>query len=511
MKNKQAWFYRPEIIAIVTAFVFGLLVHMFSLTNVLHNGDDINVQPQGVGSTLGSGRWLLFLLSRLGEGIPGNYNLPWVNGFLFILLLSVAAGFVVSIYNIKSITASMLMSAAMVSFPSVTCTLFFKFTSPQYGLGIIFAVTAVWVLAKWRYGFPISALLCALSMGIYQAFFPFIVSIILLLLIQYSLQKDSTLISIIKRGFYYLSALVAGLALYFLILKIMLKVEQLELLDYQGISSMGNISLLEMPRLILKAIKEFLLLPFRDYCNLATSPLLRWSYLLLGIVSIIIGCLLIIQNRKNIWETLAIVLLCFLFPLGVNLIVLMGATYIYANMLYSFVTVLFAPFVLLDLFSPKKMLLDKVQQVAKVIIGVIVSVIILLNSYFANVNYTAMYYANRQVENFYNSISTQVHLTEGYDLSKKWAFIGYANNTFFNRSDWAGEHYYGTNVPAAALINQYSGKDWVYNYLGHFYRYTTQAEIDALAQMPEVQEMPFWPNYGSIKIIDDYVVIKLSS
>ena len=510
MKAKQSWFKRSEVVATVSAFAIGLLIHMFALTNVLHNNDDINVQPQGVGTTLPSGRWFLYIINNFGENNSGNYNLPWVNGFLFILLLAVAVGVVVSTFKIKCITASVLMGAAFVSFPSVTATLFFRFTAPAYGLAILLSVLAVWTLEKWKY-VPLSVLFIALSMGIYQAYFPLTVSLILLLLIQYALQKGTRFIAVIKRGFFYLGTLIAGLVLYFLVLNAMLKAEQVELLDYQGISSINSISLLGMPGLALRAWKEFLLLPFRDYCDLATSPILRCAYLLLGIVSIVIGCLLLCQNKKGFWETCAIVLLCFIFPVGVNLIVLMGATFIYTLMVFPFVTILFVPFILLDTLSTDKKTFGKIRHIGYILVGSIVSVIILLNAYFANINYTAMYYANRQVENFYNSVATQIHMAEDYDLTKKWAFIGYANNVYFNEPAWGGDHYYGVNPPAANLINQYSGKDWIYSYLGHQPPLANQAEKNSLAQMQEVQDMPCWPNYGSIKVIDSYVVIKLSN
>ena len=50
-------FKKPEWSAILAAFFAGLAVHMFGLTNLLHNGDDITAQPVGFGVGEESGRF----------------------------------------------------------------------------------------------------------------------------------------------------------------------------------------------------------------------------------------------------------------------------------------------------------------------------------------------------------------------------------------------------------------------------------------------------------------------
>ncbi len=511
MKLIKNLYKTPVGVAGMAAIFFGLIVHMFGLTNVMHNCDDIVVQPQGVGTTLPSGRWFLYVLYHMGKIFTGNFNLPWLNGLLFILLLGVSAAFLVSALKIERKTFAAIIGAGLVSFPSITSVLFFKFTAPQYGLAILFSVMAVWTAEKWKYGFLLSMCLIALSLGTYQAYFPVTVSVFLILLIKYSLREDTKLSALIKRGFLYLVTMISGLLLYFVVLKVMLKLRNVSLLGYQGIDNMGKISLNSIPELLWETIKGFIVLPINDYCNLATSPILKLAYLIIYMAFVILVVLLIIKNKKKPEHIFVISGLCVLLPISINLIVIMGAASIYTLMVFPFFLLLCVPIVLLELFERDGSGFSKVQKWMKTCVVSTILVIIFSNSYFANVNYSSMYFSNRQVENFYNSITTQIHSTQGYDTSKTWAFIGKVDEKFFNQSVWGEQHTYGGNKQAASqLINSYCGKNWVFNYLGYRYTAASDSEKEILKQRYEVQEMPCWPDQGSVKVIDNYVVIKLS-
>lgn len=500
----------PAGIAAVGGVVFGLLVHMFGLTNILHNYDDIWIQPQGVGTSLTSGRRFLFVLQELGDAVTGNFNLAWLDGLTTLLLIGVSATFLVSVLKIKSRAFALLIGMGLSSFPSVTALLFFKYTAPQYGLAVLFSVLAVWTTEKWRYGFSAGICFIALALGIYQAYFPFTVTVFLILLIKLALQKSVKLSAVIKRGLLYLGTMIAGLVLYFVVLKAMLAIENVTLISYQGISDMGKITLSNIPELLLRTVKGFLSLPVKDYCSLATTPILRLSYLALGLISLFLIALLIIKNRKKPLQILLICGLCALLPVGVNLITVMGATWIYTLMVLPFSLLLCVPLVLSELTEQEDNTLNRLNKYTKTVVVVLVSVIIFFNSYFANVNYSSMYFSNRQVENFFSSITTQIHMTEGYDSTKKWAFIGSANEKFFSQSIWAKQHAYGGNIGAAALVNEYSGEAWIFNYMGHRCAVANNTEREKLIKLSEVQEMPCWPDEGSVKVIDEYVVIKLS-
>jgi len=491
-------------------FLFGIFVHIFGLVNTLSNYDDIIIQPTGVGTSLVLGRWFLRTLDVLTTSLVINYNVPWINGTIFIFLISLSAVLVVSTLGIEKRLYALLVGFAMVSFPAATSVMFFKYTTIYYGLSLLFAAAAVWLSAKWKYAFPCSVLLLALSLGIYQAYFPVAVTLYLLLLIKQALDEDSSFVQLVKRGVYYLVTLAAGLVLYFVILDAYLEAVGNELVSYQGLSTMGDSALSEYPRLIIQCLKDFFMMPVNGYCALATGRILKGSYLVLGAISILLLALSVIKRRKTPLKALSLALFVLLLPIGINLISIMSPdSDIYTIMVYPFVFVLCLPLLLLSGLEKAGAVRGMLAKLLGPAAVIFISFIVLMNSYYANVNYSSLHYSNRQVENYFNSVLTQAHMTEGYDTGKKWVILGQVEHKFFNVREWGKPHIYGGNADAATLANAYSNAYWMQHYMGHNVPFANVVESAAVAKLPEVAAMPTWPDYGSIKVVDEYLVIKL--
>ena len=101
--NEKDWKNSPELGAAASALVYGMLVHLFALTNLLHNHDNIASQPGGFGLGVDMGRWFLEILGRFFDKAGLNYNLPSVNGMIYIALLAVAAALLVSVLKMCSV------------------------------------------------------------------------------------------------------------------------------------------------------------------------------------------------------------------------------------------------------------------------------------------------------------------------------------------------------------------------------------------------------------------------
>ena len=108
----------PFGIAVAAAMGVGTVTHLFGLVNILHNYDDIAQQPRGYGTGISSGRWLLSQLGDCAHWLGGNYNLPLVNGLLFLLLIAISAGFLVASFDIQN-RAMAGLSGALLAFREV--------------------------------------------------------------------------------------------------------------------------------------------------------------------------------------------------------------------------------------------------------------------------------------------------------------------------------------------------------------------------------------------------------
>ena len=169
--------------------------------NILHNNDDIWQQPMGYGAGITSGRWLLTILgdflSRQGFG----FNLPVVNGVLFLVLVALCAGVIVAVLPIRCRKMAALFGALFAVFPAITSVLFFKYTTVYYGLALLLAVLAAWTLREdTKLGLLLSALCTALSLGIYQAYVPVTVTLLVLMLLRQALEGKTEGKKLLLRG-----------------------------------------------------------------------------------------------------------------------------------------------------------------------------------------------------------------------------------------------------------------------------------------------------------------------
>lgn len=508
MKIQKERLKSPAWTAVISACIFGVLVHLFGLLNILHNHDDINNQPYGYGSGVTSGRWLLGYLGKFAQKMTGNYDMPLLNGVIFIAFLAVSAGIIIQIFKVKSRGLSCLMGMLIVTFPAVTCTLLFRYTAPYYGVAVLFAVLAVWVIQEYRYGFLASAILTALALGIYQAYLPITASIFVLLLIRQALEEDLSFWKVIKRGIYYCSSMIAGLVLYYVALQASLAYYNTTLSDYQGISDMGNLSIKEIPGLVLDTIKAFVILLRDDYCTLAQNKLLKLCYLFVYVAIAAIILITVIKKRKSFDLIIAIAMLCAVFPIAVNLIMIMCPNGdIRTIMVFSFVILLCAPLLLVEVIPSEDKIEKSIKQYLQKGVMLIALITVLAYAYLTQVNYTAQYYANRQAENYLNALVVQVRMTEGFDTEKEWAFIGYIKDPLF-QNPWQYADIYGDNKNSTYLLNSYSRTSWIKNYFGYTVPMADDQKVEELQEREDVKNMPCWPNEGSIKVIDDTIVIK---
>ena len=157
--------------AFIYSFVIGCFTHMFGLINVLHNYDNIEVQLQGYGTGIESGRWLLSILGDTFIKLGFGNNLPWICGILFIVLISISLAFIVDIFEITEKKYIFLTAACFTTFPTITSTLFFRYTAIYYGIAILLAVISAWIVIKTENkctGVMISSLCMAFSLGFFR-------------------------------------------------------------------------------------------------------------------------------------------------------------------------------------------------------------------------------------------------------------------------------------------------------------------------------------------------------
>ena len=110
-----------------------------------------------------------------------------------------------------------------------------------------------------------------------------------------------------------------------------------------------------------------------------------------------------------------------------------------------------------------------------------------------------------------SSLVVQVRMTEGFNTSMKWAFIGDNFQDSLLYDNWEAVPRYGGNETTSSLINAYSRLSWIRNYFGYNISFVDEEQLTDLEKNPQVVNMSCFPNEGSIQIVNNVVVIKLEN
>ncbi len=504
---KNGNFNKRFILVLKSGIIFCFLAHTFGITNALKNND--SVQPSiGYGHGISSGRHFLTLIGEMTKKCFGIWNLNFLNNVLALALLIFVAFIIVNIYDINNKKLIVLWTGIFVTFPTVTSTIFYSFTSHFYAFAILLCVLAVYYTEKYKYGYIIAIFLGAVSLGIYQGYYPMIMSMYILLLVKVFLdsEKEVDLRFVVKKGLLYLFILIAMMTLYGITLKLALRISGLELSTYHGIDEMFVFELNSIPKLIMITYKSILLIPLRNMYGLSSSPAISISIICLMLVSAFF-CLLLVLKQKRILGRLIIIVLFSITPIVANFIIIMTKNVgVNTMQVYSLVFLFLLPILFIDNMDFK----PKISN----IICICISVIIFGYSYFSNVNYAANYHTVIQTQNYYSNVVAQVEGQDGYNNNLKWVFVGDVNYVEKKaQNPWALAMTYRGN--SSNSYHSLVRSSWISQYLGYtipeigygeFIRYI---DYDAKT-MKMIENMPVYPNNGSIIIHDNYILIKLS-
>lgn len=240
-------------LAFFSTFIVGILTHMSILTSDIPNHDGL----QSVyfdQNMITSGRWFL----GTACGISSFFSLPWLIGVLSILYISIAAIFLCDLLKIENPVWVVLCSSILVTYPSLSSNFAYVFTMDGYMLGMLLCVVAVWAAPKGKLGWLIGAVCLAFGMGCYQSYI--CISMILCLFkvgeilcsSKYPQDRemfkrregDKAVGSPVKEKLLeiarYAGMGIAGVALYYICLRVLLLIQGKELDTYQGINGMAS-------------------------------------------------------------------------------------------------------------------------------------------------------------------------------------------------------------------------------------------------------------------------------
>ena len=474
-----------------SAFLAGLLAHGFAFANKLLNADEIS-SLFGKGMTVASGRWGLELSSLL---FP-NVSTPWIFGLLSLLMLSAAACVLLHIFRIRSPLLRCVLTALVTVFPAQTATFSYMFTAPSFALAFLLAVLAVWCTERENlWGWIAGLLLLLLSVSIYQAYIAVVSSFFVLRMLQKLLKDQGSAKEVLLFGLKRLGLLALCLGLYYVSIHIALHFYGGRFENY-GVER--ERSILFRTAVAYSAFLHTFTRGYFHYVRGLFSQLLH--ALCLGLTAFV--CLRWLLRCRDWGKALLFLLCLLLFPLSMYCIYLIAETgIIHAMVLYSFISVYVFAALAAELPEGKRAVL------ARRVLALCLALVALGNCYFANAFYVKLHLRYENAYALYTGLAAQIRMTPGFDENTRLALLGEAEAGVYGFEEMEELDLIGR---AEDLTNAYTREQLIRRYVGFDIPFADGEEKAALRKDPRVQAMPVYPAYGSVSLIDGFLVIKFS-
>ena len=334
-----------------------------------------------------------------------------------------------------------------------------------------------------------------------------IIGLLIALLINKILIKEANLKELLKNALIYITIVLVGIILYYTGLKVLIKILGLSLASYKGADSIGIKTILNLPKTIISCYVDFFDFFFSNRIINNTYYHRNILYIAIGLSSLV-GIIKIIFNSKKdkIKKILFTISLIVIFPIGINImnIISSAPTINLVTGAGILITIIF-PIIILNNSSD-----DNLSNINRWLI--ILCFIILIWTFLIENIFT--YCVREQTYNNYKFVTNDIYnkatsLTE-YSNDKKWMF----NDTIrFIPKDIERTNGYITkdNVTWGNYEGTWQNKKFFEKYNGVVFEMVDKSKYDIIKETEEYKEMPIYPNSGSIKIIDDVIVVKISN
>ena len=492
---------------ILGTLITGFLAYTYLFTNKIPNHDDL-LGMFGKGSTVSSGRFGLGLMSYVFPDI----SMPWIYGVLTLIIITVGNCLLVKIFQIQNTVLQFLLGGIIVSFPSQIGTMAYMFTATSYAVAYVLSILAVYFIvnAKQKRIYILIAALCLVgTLSIYQAYLSITVSVLILYLVYELLNNQGNARELFIQGIAFVCFLLFSLILYYSLMWLTLSFNQNNMNGYA--SSKINLGKESIFSCIKKIYETFyLVFRYRRY-NLVSSRLSLYLHPALCILSGLQILIYMLRN-KNIAKTALMIFLLAVLPMGINCILLIvkeGAVHTLTCFAYISLYLLFALLVEHGQFYViGKDYLNKLHSLSLECIVVGMALIAMGNVYRANEAALGQYLSYENLLSFTTSAMTQVQQMPEYTPETKISCVGnYEMPAFYSHFNDAWETMgYSTLTPNT----HYMGAFMEY-YTGFQVNWVDPSECIAQIGIDQFNQLPCYPERGSIAYIDDIIVIKVGN
>lgn len=493
-------------VGVAATWIFGLLAHAYRFFNFLPTWDSM-FNFKGVGQTNSLGRIFLEFFGKIST----NYDLPWVNGALSLIYISITVILLIEMFGLKSRMSCALLAGLIVTFPTVTSSFAYMFTADPYMAAFLLAVLGIYLTGRYKYGIIPGIVAMGLSIGTYQAYLCVALVVILMVIIKDLLIEQKTFKEMFLKDWLYAPLVVGGYVFYKIAMVIIFTYYEkvygfdMSLGGYQGVDSMGIMTLAQYK----EGLRKTFVYWSQMWClNQGLGGINKYGLvhlLLLG--GIALGTvLLIIKNKtykKSIAGVVVTVLAIIALPIAAFAINLASPNVGYHTLMVMGICFLY---VLLLLYIERGKWENKAEKALKGF-GIFVLVCICyLNTMQANLAYYQMNLSYEKSYSVCSDILQRIEELDEYPDLSRVAVIGNYHAKSGDIEDLS---------PSIMGVSQDVFLTGEYHYIsmwnhcfGRNFGMTSYEEKQAIRELEEYQNMPTYPRKGSVAVIGDAIVIK---
>ena len=500
---------KNDKIIIITTFIVGFLNNLYFIVGE-------GVAPDAVSPAFFNvaGNWEI-TLGRFGIKYINKLRYGFVSQLVIILIcltfIALSVMLLKRIFKLKNPITIVILTSMIAIAPQFMETYMFIYCADAYLVAFFLAVLANYFISKVDDSklYYIGTIICTIVLcSLYQAYLGVELGLIIIIGLNNLIINNVKIKEIIKKLIIDLLVVLIGVIGYYLVLKLVLLALGLQLASYKGANGLGINTILKMPKAMLQCYKDFYRFFFKN--NIIFNGWWHRKRLYAVIfVSLFIGILhFLYKNNKLknlIPKLLVICLLLLLYPLCINVMNII-ATGTVINLVTGpgLITSVLIPIIFLE-----KIPNNSVQNLLKWLVSG--SMIVLVWTFFLSNIFT--YIVREETYINYKTVATNIYtqatMLEDYSIDKKWMFSDIIR---FNVRDV--ERSNGFIAKDNATWKNYNGvlqnRGLFEKNLGIKITMADRETYDKIKVSEEFINMPIYPNPGSIKIIEDTIVIKTS-
>lgn len=499
---------RKQVLPFASTLVLGLIAHLFIFTNYIPNWDGLNNFYDSQ-NTIHLGRCFL----TLACGISSYYDLPMVNGLLSLIYLGLTAVILCELFSVRKDSSRILIGGLLATFPVVTSTFSYMYTADGYFLAMLLMTLGISLVLR-NDKKPLKAIfagsaLIAFAFGCYQAYITFAIMIVLVYSIDQLLHTDASVRNILKKWLHCLLSAGIGLALYMTLNTILLAIQGKSLASYQGIGEAGSSfsvsGLLHAP---VQCVIDFVYFFTGSLSKLSLYSVL--NLLMLILLAIRIVSLIITNKIAKTPSRLIFLIICLcLMPFACFAIYFLTPDVMYHMLMHGSLYLVYALFILL--LDREEASCKGLSKYLRPVSFVLAALMIYNFIVIANICYQRQNLAFTRSMHTMDEMVDHMHELDNLEDATQITVVGQLGTAEDNRISISLPPDMTGFTDGYIMSNSLHYSHMLEDYYGIQLAPVSSEQEDTINASTLVTAMPCWPEDGSIQVIDNVLVIKLSN